>query len=173
MLIDFIGTFAAGFAAAGVVMLLNRLLGRIFPKWVLPVAAGATMIAFTIYREYTWFPTVRAQLPPEVIIVAAPKERMLYRPWTYVAPITLRFLAVDKIGMLRSTADPDLRVVNLVGMQRWAATQGVKVAFDCGEGRMAPLVEGAELGEDGQLIGADWQAVGPDDPYLKAACDGG
>lgn len=173
MLIDFIGMFAAGFGTAGVVMLLNRLTGRRFAKWAMPAAIGVAMLGFTIYREYTWYPGIVAQLSPEMVIAVAPADRVAYRPWTYLVPQTLRFVAVDGATMLRSAAAPDLRVADAVIVQRWMPTRRVRVAFDCAGFRRADLVEGAGLAEGGALTGVDWREVGSDDALLKAACNGG
>jgi len=177
MLIDFISTLSVAFGVAGVLLIANlvvkRLTGQPLPKWLIPAGIGAGMIAFGVWNEYTWYSRVSGQLPEEVVVAAAPPERAWYRPWTYVVPLKLRFAAVDRGAMVRSTADEDLAVAPVFLVERWAPTRQVTVAFDCAGQRRADLGPGAEIGQDGTLDSVDWRAVGPDDALLKTACDGG
>jgi hypothetical protein len=173
MLIDFISTMAAGFAVAGIVLLLIRLTGRRLPKWTLPAAVGLAMIGFSIYREYTWFPEARAQLPAEVIITDVPQDRVFYRPWTYVWPLATRFMAVDRRTRRVSESDPNMIVAPVLLVKRWIGASAVPMAFDCAKNRMATLAEGTELADAGTLTGAEWHDVGADDSVLMAACKGG
>jgi len=48
MYVDIITIIAAGFAAAGVALILNRLTGRRLPRWIIPAFAGAGMIAMSL-----------------------------------------------------------------------------------------------------------------------------
>lgn len=174
MLLDFISTVSAGFGMAGVVLIvgliLRRLAGITLPRWAVPASVGLAMLAFAVWNEYSWFARVTAQMSPQAVVVVAPAERAWYRPWTYARPITLRFIAVDLGGMLRSSNDPALRVVPVAVVQRWTATQRITVAVDCAAGRRADLIDGAELGPEGTLSNVEWRDVGPDDPIVAATC---
>ncbi len=68
MFLELIATIFAGIACAGVAMLLNLATGRRLPRWILPIAAGAGMIAMTISNEYTWFDRTAERLPDGVEI---------------------------------------------------------------------------------------------------------
>ncbi|MEZ5778935.1 MAG: hypothetical protein R3E44_11305 [Paracoccaceae bacterium] len=173
MLIDFISTISAGFAAAGVVLILNHLSGRRLPKWALPAGVGLAMLSFAVWNEYSWYPRTRAQLPDSVIVASAPADRSVYRPWSYVAPLVTRFVAVDKSGAVYSTTQPDLFVASAIIVQRWAPSERIPVAFDCARRVRADLFEGAELAANGTLRGAEWNAPDPDDVLVQAACRGG
>ncbi len=174
MLMDFLSTVAAGGGAACVVYIFNHLTKhRYLPRWAMPAAIGLGMVCFAIWREYTWFDDVTAQLPPEVVVALAPEDQMFYRPWTYLRPLHLRFVAVDLTGAVRSVSDPSMLVASAVVIERWTATQRVPMAFDCAGFRRADLFEGATIGEGGTLVGADWLDVGADDPLVRAACSGG
>lgn len=177
MLMDLIATIAAGFGAAGVVLMLNHLVGRLaghpLPKWALPAAVGAAMIGFAIWNEYTWYPRVRDQLPATVTIASAPADRVLYRPWSYVFPLVTRFVAVDRTAAVPSAGNPDIFVASAVIVRRWAASERLPVAFDCARLVRADLFDGAELTENGILNGAEWSAPDADDPLVRAACMGG
>jgi hypothetical protein len=172
MLLDFIATIAAGFAAAAVVLIANHLSGRRLARWILPVAVGAAMLGFSIWNEYTWYPRVLAQLPESVVVASAPADRVFYRPWTYVFPLVSRFVAVDRGAAVHSGSDPALMVASAVIIQRWAPTRRLPVAFDCTKGARADLLEGAALGDNGTLTGAEWRDVGKEDDLVQAACNG-
>jgi hypothetical protein len=177
MLIDFIAAVAVAFGVAGSVLfvglIVRGLTGWRLPKWFLPASVGLGMIGFGVWNEYTWYARVSGQLPAELVVASAPEERAWYRPWTYVAPLTLRFVAVDRGRILRSTSDPGLIVAPVMILERWSPTRQITVAFDCTGHRRADLLDGAELNDDGTLDGVDWREVGPDDALVKAACDGG
>ena len=173
MLMDFISTVATGVAAAAFIYALNQFLKGRLPRWLMPVAVGGAMIAFAVWNEYSWFGRVTDQLPAEVVVASAPQDRVFYRPWTYIAPLTTRFVAVDRTAAVRSESNPDLLVASAIVVQRWTPTQRVSMVFDCGTFRRADLFEGAELGQGGTLRGAEWRDVGPEDSLVKAACGGG
>ena len=173
MLMDFIATAASGVGLGAIMLVLRHLSRGSLPKWVVPAGAGIGMLGFAIWNEYTWFDRVTASLPAEVIVVSAPQDRAIYRPWTYLAPLTTRFVALDRTSMVISQGNADLRVASAVVVQRWTATQRVPMAFDCAGARRADLFEGASLGDNGTLVGAQWRDVGPDDRLLRAACQEG
>lgn len=177
MLIDLIATISAGFGAAGLVLVLDhlggRLSGRRLPKWVLPAAAGSAMIGFAIWNEYTWYPRVRDRLPPTVTIASAPADRAIHRPWSYLFPLVTRFVAVDRTAAVRSATSPDIFVASAVIVRRWAASERLPIAFDCARMTRADLFDGAMMNADGTLTGAEWLAPDADDPLVRAACMGG
>ncbi|WP_415183040.1 hypothetical protein [Phaeovulum sp.] len=173
MSIDLISMLAAGVLTACIVFAANHLSGKRLPRWLMPAAVGVVMLGFSIWNEYSWFSRVKAQLPETVTIVRTIESSQAYRPWTYLAPITLRFMAVDSAVTIRSTTVPGLVAAEVMLVQRYVPTTRVPVAFDCNKGLRADLLEGAELTPDGTLSGAVWLPVGLNDDVLKAACLGG
>ena len=173
MLIDFLVTIFMGACGAGFVLIVNHLGGKLagfrLPKWAMPAAVGAAMIAYSIWNEYNWYPRTLAELPATVVVAVAPEEKVFYRPWTYLFPLVTRFIAVDRAP----AAGTQVFATKAYVVTRWGPTQAVPVAFDCGRGVRADLVEGAKLNEDGSLTGADWTAGGGDDSLVRAACMGG
>lgn len=170
MVMDLLATFAAGAGLAGVALMLRRLGGKRMPKWIVPAGAGAGMLLFSIWNEYSWNDRVIGVLPSEVVIVSSPEDRVAYRPWTYLFPVSTRFMAVDRTVMVRSADNPAIRRADVVVVQRWHNTQRVPFAFDCAGGRRAGLEGGAELAPDGSLTGTQWVPVGEADELLRAAC---
>lgn len=171
MFLELIATFVAGIAAAGVVMLLNRMVGRRLPGWFTPVAAGAAMLASTIVSEYGWFARTAAAMPEGVEVAMTVEERSWVRPWTQLWPYVKRFAAVDVATAKRNDAFPDQRLVDLYFFGRWSPVSKAPFLFDCAGGRSAPLADGAEFGTDGEVTDAAWTAAPPDDPILKLACE--
>lgn len=169
MFLELIATFVAGFAVAGVVLLLNKILGGALPRWSMPVAAGFAMIAFTIYNEYNWFARTKENLPEGLVIVETVESRAFYRPWTYAHPFVERFVAVDQATVKTHTATGQkLADVYLFG--RWAPVHKIPVLADCKGGRQAPLIDAVSFEEDGTVTGADWADMPENDPTQAAIC---
>jgi hypothetical protein len=173
MLIDLMVLVAAAFCGGGVALIARHLSRWRLPKWIVPVAAGAAMLTATVAREYSWYGEQLAALGDQVTVVSAPAERVFYRPWTFVVPLTSRFIAVDGKQEVQSETVPGLKVAMVVVEQRWARKQAFQVAVDCTAGRRAELLEGAEIAPDGSLSGTTWLDVGLADPLVAAACIGG
>ncbi|MEM7616451.1 MAG: hypothetical protein AAF813_02565 [Pseudomonadota bacterium] len=171
MFVELIATIVAGIACAGVVMLLNRLIGRRLPKWTVPVAAGLGMLGMTISNEYTWFDRTAASLPEGIEIAMTVEERSWLRPWTQLRPYTKRFVAVDSATAMTNESLPDQRMVSLYFYGRWSPNMEAPMLFDCADARSAVLIDGASFGADGTVSDADWQAMPSDDPVLKLVCE--
>lgn len=174
---DLISMLAAGILAACVAFAFGhfwrRTSGRRLPKWVLPAAAGAAMIGYSIWNEYSWYGRVTRALPETVAVVHTVEESAPWRPWTYIAPMKSRFLAIDRAERHRLAANDDLVTARILAVQRWTPMRSVPVVFDCAAGARADLVGGAAMDEAGILTGAEWIPVGLTDEGLKAACNGG
>jgi hypothetical protein len=173
MIFELIATVVAGFAAGGIAALLLRFSRGALPRWIVPVAAGAAMISFAIWSEYSWFGRTSAALPDDFVIVSQSESSAPWRPWTYVRPMVDRFAAVDTGSVGTNEAFPEMRIAETYFWTRWAAVARLTVAFDCADGRRAPMVEGVEIADDGSIVGAEWVTVPADDPSLSAVCPGG
>ncbi|MEX0339013.1 MAG: hypothetical protein AB3N11_08250 [Arenibacterium sp.] len=171
MFVELIATIFAGIACAGLAMLLNMITGRRLPKWVMPIAAGAGMIAMTISNEYTWFNRTAERLPEGVEIALTVEEQSWIRPWTQIWPYTKRFAAVDAGTVRRNEKLPDQRIVDLYFFGRWSPVNQAPMIFDCAENRSALLIDGAAFADDGSVVDADWQTMPADDPTLKLVCE--
>ena len=65
----FIATVFCGLGAAGIALGIRAVFRKATPKWLIPVFAGAGMLGYLIYGEYTWFELKQSQLPEEAVIV--------------------------------------------------------------------------------------------------------
>jgi len=170
MFLELIGTVFAGFAFAGVVMVLNKLTGGRLPRWAAPVAAGAGMIGMTIASEYSWYKRALDALPDSLSVVQEVESRAFYRPWTYAVPFVDRFAAIDTVSVRTNDSVPDQRLVDLYFFGRWAPVSKMPVAVNCAENSRANLADGAEFGSDGRLLDPNWIRVSADDPVVEATC---
>ncbi len=171
MFLELIGTVFAGFAVAGIVMLLNMVTGGRLPRWAAPVGAGLGMIAVTIGSEYSWYDRTRDALPEGLAVVQEVESRAIYRPWTYAVPFVDRFAAIDTTSVRTNEQVPDQRLVDLYFFGRWAPVSKLPVAVDCAGNRRANLIDGAEFGDDGALLNASWVKAGTNDPIIEATCE--
>ena len=166
----------AALIAAATLGLLVWALRRWFPglpRWSVPLAGALGLIAFTIWSEYSWFSRVSGELPAEVEVVSVQDEAMPLRPWTYLAPIRMRFLALDHRKTLQHPVKADLRMVSLYSFARWKPVEEALMAVDCAGSRQAMIVAGVEITPEGELTGADWQPAMADDQVQAAACKEG
>lgn len=140
------------------------------PRWMVPFAAAAGLIGYTIWSEYSWFDRVSAELPRELEVVVVQDEAMPLRPWTFLAPITMSFVALDHRKTLAHPQKAGLRMVTLYNFARWKPVDEGLMAVDCPGKRQAMVVEGVEITAQGELVGTDWQAAGASDLLQAAAC---
>src|SRR5690606_1941664 len=95
---ELVAMAAVGVLAACLVFIFRHRLkrsGRQLPSWITPAVIGAGMMAYSIWNEYSWFGRVTASLPPTVAVVGEGQRRVVWAPWTYVLPVTVRFVALD------------------------------------------------------------------------------
>jgi hypothetical protein len=164
MFLELIAVFVAGFAGAGVIMLLNKVLGGRLPRWLAPVAAGVAMIATTIASEYGWYGRTAEALPEGFTVASVHEAREFYRPWTYAAPMVDRFIAVDHGTRRTNTETEGLYIADLYFFARWQPVQSVEMMVDCVNHRRADPAGG----DGGDPV---WREAGQDDPIVAAVCD--
>ncbi|CUH62440.1 hypothetical protein TG4357_00106 [Thalassovita gelatinovora] len=170
MFLELIATFVAGIAAAGVMLLLNKGMGGRLPRWLIPVAAGAAMIAATISNEYGWYGRTTSGLPSEIVVAQTVESKAMYRPWTYLHPFVTRFMAVDTASIRTNPAVPDQKMVDLLFFGRWSPVRSLPVLVDCANRRQALLAAGAAFDEAGQVTDAVWSALAPEHGLFVALC---
>lgn len=175
MINDFLTMIAGGVFAVIVVYAgkhaLRKITGRELPKWSMPAAAGLAMLAVTIWGEYRWYPDTLTRMGGQMQVITQNRESALYRPWTYLWPVTTRFAALEPAGSTRPA--PGVVVTNVYLVARWQQVQPVTVAYDCTARKQAFLGGEAAVQPDGSLTAGDWMAVSEGDEALNAVCTGG
>lgn len=170
MLLYFIATISAGFAAAGVVLLVNRLTGRRLPRWLTPVTAGLAMIVTATAYEYSWYRQTAAALPEGAVITYRQLSRSPLRPWSYVSPVINRFAAVEPDTATPAPAGIDGHFAYYHLRDRWGTSYRMPVLFDCAASRRLDVGLGLD---PATATEADWTTLDPADPALAVICGGG
>ncbi|WFE91570.1 hypothetical protein K1718_09490 [Roseibium porphyridii] len=170
MFVELIATIVAGVAAAGLVMLLNRLLKGRLPRWFAPVAAGFAMLATTIANEYGWYPRVKDSLPKDVVVAQTVENTAFYRPWTFVFPFVERFVAIDMASVRTHPAQPAVRLAETYFFGRWSPVSKLPVVADCVALKRAALMDGVSFEDDGAINGITWTQVAAEDPIVSTVC---
>lgn len=170
MFFELMGTVLAGLAMALLIFAIRRFAPDRIPRWLMPLGAGAAMIAATISSEYGWYDRTSGTMPESFVVAQSIEETAVYRPWTYLAPIRSRFVAVDTASLRTNEALPDQRIVDLYFFGRWSPVHTVPILFDCAGNRSAALVQDVEFAADGTVPGAEWSGMAADDPVLRTAC---
>lgn len=171
MLFELVAVIVAGIAGGGVTLIVRRIIPAL-PRWLVPVVAGATMLAVSISLEYSWFSRNSAALPEGVEVATVHENTAFWRPWTYAFPYVDRFIAVAQVGALQNEAAKDQRMTSLYIFGRWTPTRRLRAVFDCQMGRRADLLPGVALAEDGSVPETAWIDTGRDDPVTRTACAG-
>ena len=170
MLFYVLGAVALGVGTAGVVLIVYRLLGRKVPRWILPVAAGAAMIGFHIWSEYSWYSRTAAALPANLAVAATYTSSSLLQPWSLVVPRIDRFSVVNTSTVQRNERIPHLRIAEVFLVVRYMPTVSTLQIYDCETPRRADVVRTLEFDPDGRPIGAQWVPVDPADPIRGKVC---
>ena len=166
MLVTFLGAIMVAVLAACVAFVLQRLTG-VNVRWLIPTSAGAALLGFTLWNDYTWFSRLRADLPPDVVVVRTFEQSNAIQPWSLVVPIVNRFQAVNRASLQRSEVDPQVVRAEVYLVARWTPTFTTLQVLDCARGRRADAVD---PGPDGLPKADAWVEIGRDDPLLVAVC---
>lgn len=163
MFLELLAVIIAGFAGAGVMMLVAKLSGNRLPRWLIPVAAGAAMLGTTISSEYSWFARTSGNMPEGLEVVQTVESTAVYRPWTYFVPYTDRFVALDTESIRENTDQADLFLASLYFFGRWTTVQSVEIMVNCETGQRADPA----LGDGSPPV---WRDVPADDPIVTGVC---
>ena len=178
MLFEFIATIAAGFGLAGIALVithLSKLAGKKAPRWLIPLFGAIGIFGFQISQEYSWLGQQVAQLPEGVHVVKKVEESTWFRPWSYVKPQTLRFIAADS-GHARANADaPNIYLVNLYLFERRRSVQQIPQVIDCAAPARADYVipaKESKLTIDEHVKQTTmWRPLETDDPLFINICN--
>ena len=170
MIFQLLGSLLLGICAAVALMLAYRLLGRRAPRWVLPAAAGAAMLGFHVWSDYTWFRRTAAALPEPLTVAAAPASATPLQPWTYLLPRVERFVVINPRAIRWNERAPGLRLAEVFLVARYMPTLTAAQLFDCTTPRRIGAPRGLALDAEGRPEGVEWVPLEPGDPLLRAVC---
>jgi hypothetical protein len=172
MALELLGSLFVALTLGLLVWALRKRLQAI-PRWAVPLVAGLGLIGTTVWMEYSWFDRVSRALPAGFAVANAEAGASPLRPWTYVAPMTNRFVALDGTKRASHPERPELIVAPVFGFARWQNPQSSLMVFDCAGKRRVAVTEGMKIDANGTLTGAEWQMLDSADGLQEAACKEG
>jgi hypothetical protein len=167
MFLELIAIFVAGFGAAGIALLVNRLSGGRLPRWVTPLAAGATMLAVAIWSEYSWAQRTAQGLPDGVEVVEVVHDRSWWRPWTRIWPRATRLMALDTDTVRTNDAAPGTRLVDLYLFGRWQPAARRPQLIRCAPPARADVRDATLAAPET----ASWHPVPAGSDLVRLACE--
>lgn len=178
MIYEFIATIAAGFGMAGLALIithLSKLAGKRAPKWLIPLFAAVGIFAFQVHQEYSWYDQQAAQLPKGVTVIKKIEDTAWFRPWSYVKPQTVRFMAVDTGKARAQDNEQGIYLVNLYLFERRMSVQQMPQVIDCNAPARADYMIPATtssaltLSEHVEQT-TKWRPLATDDPLFLSIC---
>jgi hypothetical protein len=166
MLLTFLGALSVAVLAACVAFVIRRFWG-VQARWLIPVSAGAAMLGFTIWNDYSWFGRQVDGLPEGVVVIESYTWSAAIQPWTLLAPAVNRYSALDRRALDRHPERPEIVRAPVFFAQRYQPTAVSAQIVDCQAGRRA---DAADAGPDGLPPEGAWIALPRDHPLLAAAC---
>lgn len=167
MVWNLVATVFAGLGAAGIALILRSLTRKKLPKWIVPVAAGLGMLGYSIYNEYTWFEFKTSQLPEGSVVVSYEANSMIWRPWTFLFPMTDTFTVLDRNSVAHQvTDDGTLAQLVLYRFER-SYTDHVEHSvhlLNCEKGEMV------ELNEEKDMVAGSLREVVQAAPLYQMVC---
>ncbi|MEE2025694.1 MULTISPECIES: hypothetical protein [Alkalimonas] len=165
---ELVATVFAGLGAAGLALSARWISRGRLARWWIPVSAGIGMIAFQIYSEYSWFDHQQSLLPAGVEVVRSSEQTAFFRPWSYLFPQTLRFIAADFNSAEVNQMNPELVRLPIYLFERRMSAIGLTLIIHCGQ--QAQLTERAQLQlpMPGEALSGEWQQLEPESPLLQA-----
>ena len=163
---NLIATVFCGLGAAGIALGIRAATRNKAPRWLIPVFAGAGMLAYLIHGEYTWYDHKKELLPDEAVIVDTENDGILWRPWTFVFPYVTAFSTVDLKSISRDTDNPDIVRFTLYRFEQKvtdAVSHRVHL-LNCATDELVPL------GSNGSPRIDNMKVLDQTDPLLTTVC---
>ena len=167
---ELIATVFAGLGAAGIALALRFMTARRLPRWAIPMAAGGAMLGFQIYSEYTWFSHQRSLLPNDVTVVKQIHETAAWRPWTFIVPQTVRFIAVRVGKGAVNSINSQIVLADVYLFERRRLAKHVPQVFHCGQHARADFNDQLQTPQPGAPLDDHWLVLPQDDPLLQVVC---
>ena len=162
--------FFAGFAGAGIGLVLRHLTRNRVPKGIIPVCAGLTMILATIGQEYGWYNGARSTMAADLVVISTREQQNWYQPWTFMQPWVRGFISFSPSETVETAAGSGLFAVQLRLQERWQPQMIRPALFDCAGARWTDLNADMIFDAAGQPVDAIWREEADDDVIFAAIC---
>jgi len=166
--------FTAGFAGAGIGLLLRNVTRGRLPKGIIPVCAGLTMLIATVGLEYGWERGVRSTMAEDLVVISTRQQQAWYQPWTMIRPWVRGFIAFSPAENVETVPGSGILAVQLRIQERWNPQVIRPALVDCPNTRWTDMTANTRFDEAGMPLDVIWRSPGADDPadpILTAICD--
>ncbi|WP_213999771.1 hypothetical protein [Arsukibacterium sp.] len=170
MLWELIATVFAGLGAAGIALAIRFISRKKAPRWLIPAFAGLGMLSFQVQSEYNWYPHQAGLLPDGVVVVRTVEQQAFWRPWSYLHPQTLRFIAADIANAAPNQRNEAIWLVDLYFFERRLSAKRVPQVVHCQQQARADFTEQLHIPAPGEAVGNAWHKLENNDPLLLALC---
>lgn len=169
MAYELIAAIVLAIGVGGMVVLLRKMSGGRIPKTTLPIAIALALIGFAVWGDYSWASRTQGALPDRLTVVDEQTESNMWRPWTYLVPLTERMIVVDTGSVRRNPAMPGTALVDFFFFERRLPTRQLPVLVDCEESRSALIGNVADLSEE-TMDSLDWTDLPDGNRLIPAVC---
>lgn len=170
MLWELIATIVAGLGAAGIALAIRFISRKKAPRWLIPAFAGLGMLSFQVQSEYSWYQHQAGLLPEGVVVVRKVEQQAVWRPWSYVYPQTLRFIAADIANAAPNQRNSAVWLVDLYFFERRLSAKRVPQVVHCQQQARADFTEQLHIPAPGETVSSAWHKLDNSDPLLLALC---
>ena len=129
------------------------------------------MLGFQIQSEYTWYQHTASRLPAGVVVIKKIEQQTALRPWSYLYPQTLRFIAADVNNASQNQLNNQIMLVDLYLFQRRATARRVPVVLHCQQHARTEFSQQMDIPAVDAPLSNNWQKLSADDPLLTAVCN--
>lgn len=155
---ELLGVIAVGIGMAALLYALlhaARKAGLTLAPWLLPAGIGLSMVAYSVWNDYAWYPRAVERLPEGSEVLMVGRDSQPWAPWTYLAPVEVRFAVLDPAQIVQGV--DGTRQVPIMLIERRGQTVLVPQDFDCAGGLVRPAR-------------GDWTPAAENDPAFAAVC---
>jgi len=170
MIFELLSTLSAGLCAAGLVYLVFKTFQRKPPRFLVPMAAGVSMIMLNAYLEYSWYDRSKDALGDKVVILQEVRDRSILRPWSFLYASVNRFKAMDGRMVHRNPADKSLVMASVLLRQRYFDPVNITVVVNCDTGMQADLTRDVHFDDNGLPVDANWYKIETTDRLYSTVC---
>ena len=104
-------------------------------------------------------------------MVKTVQEQAAWRPWSYLYPQTMRFIAADVNNAAQNQLNNQIMLVDLYFFQRRATARRVPVVLHCQQHARTEFSQEMVIPPADAPLSNIWQKLSADDPLLTAVCN--
>lgn len=115
----------------GTILLCFKVLKLKTPKWLLPLAAGCSVLSYAIWAEYTWAERTIGGLPKGYEVVMRVETSSFFRPWTQFFPFVDQIIIINTEKVVKNPDNESGLVVMAARMERYLEPEPGEILVGC------------------------------------------